>query len=168
MGAGAPWPGTLVPPKGGPSPVSQDRALPSLLEETLRCWQVENKSVSNHKTSPKPVRNPKCRSGLEEDGGPCWGHHQSRGSRRAVGVPHGGVVTHGGGLTHAQCPGRAQEGREIGKGESVAGLVPRVALSSSRFGTPGGTGRTCPLVPTSLSLGRCSPERDLNPTGLTE
>lgn len=97
LGAGAPWPGTLVPPKGGPSPVSQDRALPSLLEETLRCWQVENKSVSNHKTSPKPVRNPKCRSGLEEDGGPCWGHHQSRGSRRAVGVTHGGVVTHGGG-----------------------------------------------------------------------
>lgn len=93
-------------------------------------------------------------------------------------MPHGGVVTHGGGLTHAQCPGRAQEGREIGKGESVAGLVPWVALAvvglvpwvalaSSRFGTPGGTGRTCPLVPTSLSLGRCSPERDLNPTGLT-
>lgn len=44
-------------------------------------------------------------------------------------MPHSGVVTHGGGLTHAQCPGRAQEGREIGRGVSVAGLVPRMALA---------------------------------------
>lgn len=44
-------------------------------------------------------------------------------------MPHGGVVTHGGGLTHAQCPGRAQEGREIGKGVSMVDLVPRVALA---------------------------------------
>lgn len=51
------------------------------------------------------------------------------------------------GVSHAQCPGRAQESREMGKGVSVGGLVTGVALA----------GRVTDIC--GVTLSRAGPER---------